>query len=275
MIEADCALFFSTPTKRRTAESYATPRRPYRRIGRLRCGASRGQAALTPPREKERTPGPAGRCDGCHEMALYCQEVRTARFASCPVTGPSPATGWVRPGRIALAMDQRTGTRVGVSLLLYLPIGATRAACFRNAIGRGRHDKVSGFMAKWTHKKAFAEFGVTPRNVQWSWSGRNEETKTVVLTVWQDGWKRDDSGKLVYQRRHDGGGTTKPGFKSFVDDMQWAIAHCDGLFSVIIAKAVDPKAVPRQIEECWPKPGMRMKIRDFDPETGFLTAETI
>jgi hypothetical protein len=64
---------FSFPglTKRRTAESCAAPRRPYRRVGRLRCGASRGQAALTPPCKEERTPGPASCCDGCHEKALY------------------------------------------------------------------------------------------------------------------------------------------------------------------------------------------------------------
>ena len=128
---------------------------------------------------------------------------------------------------------------------------------------------------KWTHEKAFAYFNVTPRNNQWSWSGRNEETQTVVLTIWQDGWRREGN-KFVYERRHDAGGTSKPGFKFFVDDMQWALEHCDGVFNVIMARAEDVHAVPRKIAECWPRDkNLRMKIREFDPAIGFLAAETV
>jgi len=53
-------------------------------------------------------------------------------------------------------------------------------------------------MAKrWTHSKAFAHFGTTPRNVQWSWSARNEDSRTVVVTFWQDQFSRRDD-RLIY-----------------------------------------------------------------------------
>src|SRR5215213_6882171 len=52
---------------------------------------------------------------------------------------------------------------------------------------------------KWTHTAAFAHFGTKPRNVQWSWSARNEATKTVVVTLWQDEFVKKD-GRLTYSR---------------------------------------------------------------------------
>ena len=92
-------------------------------------------------------------------------------------------------------------------------------------------------MTKHTHTSAFAHFGTSPRNVQWSWSARNEDTKTVVVTLWQDEFARKD-GCTIYERpalhrqvrsRH--------GYPEMMDNLTWAQAHCGGLLRVIVAIA--------------------------------------
>jgi hypothetical protein len=125
-------------------------------------------------------------------------------------------------------------------------------------------------MKKWTHKECFDFFGVVPRNYRWSWSARNENT--VVLTIWNDGFRRDDDGKLIYQRTH---GTGKPGLSELADNLDFARQNFDGDFQVIIAIATDPGASTRTIKTCWPAPGMLFNIRTWNPETGELVAEAI
>lgn len=118
--------------------------------------------------------------------------------------------------------------------------------------------------AKHTHTSAFAAFGTKPRNVQWSWSARNEETKTVVVTLWQDEFSKG----MIYERpaahrqvrsRH--------GFPEMMENMRWAIDNADGLVRMIIAVARDPSASPRSIKECFPDP-RKMRITDLDEHSG-------
>src|SRR5438477_4684794 len=125
---------------------------------------------------------------------------------------------------------------------------------------------------KWTHMEAFAHFGVIPRNVQWSWSGRSEDGKTVVATFWQDQFERKD-GRLIYARPGLAAGERKrPGLTEQTENFAWARDHCGGRFNVIIARAKDPKADPRSIEECFPSK-MVMKLTHLDAETGAFAAE--
>jgi hypothetical protein len=71
---------------------------------------------------------------------------------------------------------------------------------------------------KWTRQEAFGSFGVKLRNYQWSWSARSEDGNTVVLTVWQDLFRRQEDGRLIYlfpalsdaERRGGGNTTTFP-----------------------------------------------------------------
>ncbi len=125
---------------------------------------------------------------------------------------------------------------------------------------------------KFTHTEAFASFGTKPRNVQWSWSARNEDDKTVVVTLWQDEFSRKD-GRVLYDRpplpEHV---RQRPGCAELMENFAWARDHCNGLFKVIIAIAKDKDADPRSIQECFPSK-MVMKILDFDPETGAFLAE--
>lgn len=124
---------------------------------------------------------------------------------------------------------------------------------------------------KHTHTSAFAHFGTVPRNVQWSWSARNDVTKTVVVTLWQDEFTRKD-GKTIYERpplhrqvrsRH--------GYPEMMDNLAWAQDHCDGLLRVIVAIAKDPTASPRSIKECFPH-DMIMRLSHVDFDTGAFTA---
>jgi hypothetical protein len=131
---------------------------------------------------------------------------------------------------------------------------------------------MGAMMTKWTHTEAFAHFGTSPRNVQWSWSARSDDGKTVVVTLWQDQFSRKD-GRVLYARppaveQH----RRLPGFGELMDNFVWARDHCEGRFKVIIAKAKDPTADRRRIERCFPSE-MTMKLVEFDPSTGAFVAE--
>lgn len=125
---------------------------------------------------------------------------------------------------------------------------------------------------KWTHTAAFAHFGTKPRNVQWSWSARNEATKTVVVTLWQDEFTRTD-GKLVYSRSaSEGKWDSRPGFKELIDNLAWAQANCDGRVKVIVALAKNKNEDPRSIAECFPS-ATRMRVTHLDRADGSWTLQ--
>jgi hypothetical protein len=124
---------------------------------------------------------------------------------------------------------------------------------------------------KWTHTEAFAHFGTVPRNIQWSWSARSDDGQTVVLTLWQDQFSRQD-GHLVYKHApFEEHVRRRPGFGELMENLPWARDHCAGRFKVIIARAKDTRADPRSIEECFPSK-MIMKLVEFDPSTGAYVA---
>ena|ERR1700693_654643 len=127
---------------------------------------------------------------------------------------------------------------------------------------------------KHTHIECFEFFGTKPRNTYWSWSARNEESKVVVVTLWQDELKPRD-GKLTYRREGYDPITPdrRPGNKELLENLQWAMDHCDGKFKVIVAIAVDPKAEPRSIRECFPHPKLTMRVMELNLSTGSFEAE--
>jgi hypothetical protein len=130
-------------------------------------------------------------------------------------------------------------------------------------------------MAKYTHTAAFAHFGTKPTNVQWSWSARNEATKVVVATFWQDQFSREN-GRLVYARPGlEPGHTNAPlGLRELVDNLSWARDHCDGQFKVIMAIAKDVNARPGSIKECFPSK-MTMRLVSPDPVSAAFRAEAL
>lgn len=125
---------------------------------------------------------------------------------------------------------------------------------------------------KLTHTAAFAHFGTVPRNVQWSWSARSDDGRTVVVTLWQDLFTRKD-GRATYSRPAFAPDRKRPpGLKELIENLVWSRDHLNGRFNVIIAKAKDVNASPRSIDECFPTK-MIMRITHLDPETGAFTAE--
>jgi hypothetical protein len=125
---------------------------------------------------------------------------------------------------------------------------------------------------KWTHTAAFEHFGATPRNVQWSWTARSVDGKTVVATLWQDQFVRKD-GRVTYARPGLTPGERKrPGMTEQTENFGWARDHCDGRFHVIVAIARNKNADPRSIEECFPSK-MVMRLTHLDTTTGAYAAE--
>jgi hypothetical protein len=127
---------------------------------------------------------------------------------------------------------------------------------------------------KLTHTEAFAHFGTIPTNVQWSWSARNEETKIVVCTLWQDEFSRR-GGRLVYERSKGGAwelSRKSPGFDEMKENLAWAQDNCEGRVHIIIAIPKDKTTFPHSIGECFPSK-IVMNVTRLDRETGEFILE--
>lgn len=101
---------------------------------------------------------------------------------------------------------------------------------------------------RFTHTEAFRYLGVTPKNVQWSWSGRSPNGKIVVVTLWDHelgmlGGRYSCEGKIDM---------SKLGGRELYENLQWALEHCNGRVYVIRAFAQDPKADRIRIKDCEP-----------------------
>jgi hypothetical protein len=120
----------------------------------------------------------------------------------------------------------------------------------------------------WTPTGAFRHFGAKPKNVQWSWSARIADGKTVVVTLWQ----HEFDGRQYRSHFERDDGDPRPGFKELMENLEWSQEHCGGKFRAIIAKARDPNAHPPSIAECFPGP-MVMRLTSLDRKTGNFTAE--
>jgi len=118
-----------------------------------------------------------------------------------------------------------------------------------------------------THTAAFAFFGTKPRNVQWSWSARNEDTKVVAVTLWRHEFSKEGNTQ-VYERGpalpHV---KSRPGHTELMSNLRYALEECDGFVKVIIAVAKDPKADPKKIDRCSPT-NMKVRVASLDEESG-------
>jgi hypothetical protein len=130
----------------------------------------------------------------------------------------------------------------------------------------------------WTHSDAYAYFKAKGNNSRWSWSGRSEDGKTVVLTLWQDHLVKGENKSLIYhaKAREDAAEWLKrPGNRERLENLKWAKEHCQGLFRVVIGIAEDVNARPREIKECFPHPNLTMKITELDENTGEFRAVSV
>ena len=93
--------------------------------------------------------------------------------------------------------------------------------------------------------------------------------------MWQDEFKREadvrvyESAPRPKERKH-------PGATERLKNLIWARDHCDGLLCVIIAKAKDESADPRQGADWSPRPKDElMRITELNEETGAFRAESV
>src|ERR1700733_1227791 len=127
---------------------------------------------------------------------------------------------------------------------------------------------------KLTRAECFAHFGAVCSNSRWSWSARSADGKTVVVTMWQDEIKGKE-GSLVYESRPRPRERKRAGATERLANLIWARDHCDGLVRVVIARAKDVTADPRQSIDWFPKDNLYMQITDLDEQTGAFRAESV
>jgi hypothetical protein len=124
---------------------------------------------------------------------------------------------------------------------------------------------------------AFREYGVKLRNDRYSWSGRTEDGKTVVLQLWKDHF--DYKNKPVsYSDFEDPRLSTwvdRRGNLDRIEDIRWAIDHCDGRFRVVIGVAKDIDVHTRETASAYARPNILMKVVRFNELTGELHAEMV
>ena len=126
-----------------------------------------------------------------------------------------------------------------------------------------------------THTAAFAHYGTKPSNIRNSWSAVNEETGTVVVTLWQDEFEGRPP-HLVYD--HPGydpnDPDSRPGYAEMMRHLQWALEHCDGLVRTIVAI---PEQGPdgKRIGDCTPRDNLLMSIAHLDTAIGAFRLEQV
>jgi len=134
---------------------------------------------------------------------------------------------------------------------------------------------IAGAQMAGNHSKAFEYFGVVPKNIRWSWSGRSPDGSTVAVRLWQD--RFEDGAKTYRSWTTDvpGSWKSRPGFVELIDNLVFARDHLDGVVSVILLIAKDKKAVPRSIERSSPAPNLKMRVVDLDEEEGTFRLERV
>lgn len=131
-------------------------------------------------------------------------------------------------------------------------------------------------MAKeYNHKECFEFFGVVPRNLRWSWSGRSLDGREVAVTLWQD---RFEDGARVYRSwktDRPGEWKSRPGFAELIENLVHARDNLDGKVHVILATPKDKDASPRSIKRSFPQPQLKMRVVELDEDEGTFKLERI
>ena len=123
-----------------------------------------------------------------------------------------------------------------------------------------------------TASAAYKHFGVKPKNIQWSWSGRSDEK--VAVTLWKDRFLDAGTAYESWQDDVPGEWRSRPGFVELVENLAFAEDRLDGVVHVIVAVAEDENARPRTIKRSYPTQ-MRMKVVRLDRNEGTFRLELI
>jgi len=125
------------------------------------------------------------------------------------------------------------------------------------------------------HSEAFEYFGVVPKNIRWSWSGRSPDGSVVAVRLWQD--RFENGGRIYRSWRSDvpGQWTSRLGFVELIDNLAHARDHLDGIVRVILLVAKDKNASPRSIERSSPQEKLRMRVLELNEEEGTFVLERV
>ncbi|KAA9019618.1 hypothetical protein [Sphingobium limneticum] len=125
------------------------------------------------------------------------------------------------------------------------------------------------------HSKAFEYFGVVPKNIRWSWSGRSPDGSSVAVRLWQD--KFEEKGRIYRSWSDDepGAWKSRPGFTELIENLVHARENLDGIVSVILLIAKDKDVSPRSIERSSPAPNLKMRVVELDEDAGTYLLERV
>ena len=106
-----------------------------------------------------------------------------------------------------------------------------------------------------SRKNIFDQLGVTLRNTQNSWGGRDADGN-VAMTIWTDLFRE---GVYVFPTpRLAAGGHKRAGLGEHVANLKHAVEHHGGRFRAVMTVAADPRALPRKCARQWIGPWMRI-----------------
>jgi hypothetical protein len=125
------------------------------------------------------------------------------------------------------------------------------------------------------HSKAFEHFGVVPKNIRWSWSGRSPDGSIVAVRLWQD--RFEDGGRTYRSWTSDQPGEwrSRAGFVELIENLAYARDHLDGVVSVILLIAKDKTVSPRSIQRSSPAPKLKMRVAALDENEGSFLLERV
>ena len=112
------------------------------------------------------------------------------------------------------------------------------------------------------HKvESFARYGVMLKNVRSDWSGVSPDGQIVAIVLWTHLFKPKDEyaydvfgvdGVTPWERR--------PGNITRLEHLRYALAHREGLFRVVCAKAKDASASVHDDADYFARPELIMRI---------------
>ena len=126
-----------------------------------------------------------------------------------------------------------------------------------------------------TKTEAFARYGVVLTNVRWSWSGIAPNGE-AVLGLWQNEFNYK-SRPISYQPNPATNQTWRDrlGNRERIAHLKHAQRNSGGRFRVVIMKAVDILADPREVEEAFARENMIMQLVELDETTGVFLAHLV
>ncbi len=123
--------------------------------------------------------------------------------------------------------------------------------------------------------EAYAALGAVLKNERWAWSGRSEDGRTVVVTLWADKLREVPGGSRydLFEAPDLEAWRTKRGNRERIRDLVHARDACEGLFKVVIGR--ENQAGDAMLEgSVYEVSDLTMRLIDLDETTGEFSAET-